>query len=105
MRPQAPSGRGDTEASDKRLGNDKLVINDFQWKCGQAARGRSIDDRCALARIVPGIVTGAFEDLLFLYPTADFAARMRTDRRIGDHPVGRTFPRSADERCGIETNQ
>src|SRR5712691_5623220 len=99
------SGRRDADASSKRLGNHELAIDDLERKPRQSAGGWSLDDRPALARIVPGIMTGTFKNLLFLHPTANFAARMRTDRRISDHAIGRTFPRSANQRCGIQTNQ
>src|SRR6266436_1371905 len=102
---QRSSGRHDAEAPDKWLGNDELVIDDFQGQRRQTARSGTVDDRRALARIVPRIVTGAFEDLLVVYPTAHLATRMRTDRRIGDHSIGRTLPRGPNERCRIEANQ
>src|SRR5258708_30663680 len=96
-----PLGRRDAEAPNKWLRNDELVIHDSQRQRRQTARRRTVDDRGSLARIVPRIVTRAFDDLLLVYPTAHLAARMRTDRRRGDHSIRPTLPLAPDDRCWI----
>src|SRR5262245_58607113 len=47
----------------------------------------------------------ALEHLLLRGPEVDLAARMRADRRIGHHTVGRALAGGADQRRRIESNE
>src|SRR5580698_3423745 len=82
------SGRYDAEPPDEWLGDGKLAIDNLERKRRQCARGRSIHDRCRLARIVARIVTWTFEIELIRLPAGHFAARMRADSRISDNAIG-----------------
>src|SRR5262249_58833057 len=46
------SGRNDANARGERLRHHELAVRDLERKCRQGARGRAIDHRSALARII-----------------------------------------------------
>src|SRR5207244_142272 len=59
------------------------------------------------AALLLGVVRRIFSwlDRDFGGPDADLATRMRADRRIGDHAVGRALAGHAGERRGVEPDQ
>src|SRR5262245_44012955 len=105
MSTKAASGRNDANARGERLRHHELAVRDLERKCRQGARGRAIDHRSALARIIMRIVAGAFENLLLRDPYTDLASGMRADRRIGDYTLRRALLRDADQRRRIEPEQ
>src|SRR5262249_60890893 len=88
----------DANARGERLRHHELAVRDLERKCRQGARGRAIDHRSALARIIMRIVAGAFENLLLRDPYTDLPTGMRADRRIGDHALCRAPVRDAGPR-------
>src|SRR5437879_4164374 len=83
LAPPSRSGRYDAEPPDERLCHDELAVHDLERQRRQGARRWTGDHGRGIAGIIARIVTGTFNVVLPGDPSADLAACVRTDCRIG----------------------
>src|SRR5450432_4719731 len=62
--PTPASGRRDAEATDERLRDRELAVDDLERERRQRPRGRPLDDGGGIARIRARVVAGTFQDAL-----------------------------------------
>src|SRR6516165_3935233 len=72
----------------ERLGDDEPAVGDSQRQRRQTARRRATDHLGPCHRIVHRVVARAFKQPAIRMPVYDIAPGVRTNRRIGDYPLG-----------------